>query len=97
MTKRQTEAPGTQADRIPAVENAICAWREAIDERMSLGEREVKKRDIVDQLMKKHGFTKDKPYIYSDGEAQFKAFMPTPSAIHVEFKRITKKKKGGDD
>ena len=97
MAKRQTEAPGTQPDKIPAVENAICAWREAIDERMSCGEREVEKRDIVDALMKKHGFTKDKPYIYTDGEERFKAFMPTPGKIHVEFKRISSKKKGSDD
>ena len=53
--KKQTEMGGTQADRIPVIENAICEWREAIDERMQLGEREVKKRDIVDELMKKHG------------------------------------------
>ncbi len=96
--KKQTEMTGTQADRIPVIENAICEWREAIDERMQLGEREVKKRDIVDELMKKHGFTKDKPYIYSDGEERFKAFMPPAGKIHVEFKRIpSKKKKGGDE
>ncbi len=94
--KNQTEMDGTQADRNPALEEAICDWRETVDERMSLTEREIKKRDIVDGLLKKHGFTTAKPYIYSDGEERYKVFLPT-NEVHAKCKRISKKKAKDDE
>jgi hypothetical protein len=94
--KKQTEMVGTQADKLPALENAICDWRETVDERMSLTEREIERRDVVDGLLKKHGFTSGKPYIYSDGEERYKVFLPT-SEVHAKCKRISKKKAKGDE
>ena len=84
MPKRQKEIPGTQADKIRAIEDAAGHYVEARDERMALGETEVKRRSELEDVMAKHKLTE---YVYQDGEEKFKVEMK-PSEIKAKVSRV---------
>ena len=84
MAKKQTEMAGTQADKIPEIENAAGRYVEARDERMGLTETEVKRREELEEVMQKHKLTE---YAYQDGEERFKVELKA-SDIKAKVRRL---------
>jgi hypothetical protein len=82
--KKQTEIPGTQPDKIPEIETAAAAYVEARDERMSLTEREVARREELEAAMTKHGLTE---YAYEDGEERYRVEL-TATEVKARVRRL---------
>ena len=82
--KNQGELDGTQADKIPEIEDAAGRYVEARDERMGMTESEVKRRGELEEAMGKHKLTE---YTYQDGEEYFRVELK-PSEVKAKVRRL---------
>lgn len=77
MAKKQTTIPGTEPQSFPTIDQAVSGWREVVDERVRLSDKERVLKDAVFEAMRalrdqlptdKDGFP---TYRYVDGDTEY--------------------------
>jgi hypothetical protein len=88
------EGPGVSTKRIVALDNAIERWRDIVEQRMGLTEKEIQARDRVLEVCHEKGVTK---YNYRDNDVD-KVLVVIVGKEKVKLKNLeSQEAEGGED